>query len=237
MNRRSWMIISAAIILVVIAGGYTFFRSYVGNNVQISSVIPAEAAAAAGSGDNQTAAGSGQAVSSDAINGQWSITDGSKVYLSVTTSQETVNFVNEKVSGDWTVALDKPEAMTGSGKIDMNANDSGNSMRDNHVRSEEFLDADKYPEAAFAVKSFDGLKDQWTEGEPVPFKMTGTLTVKGIEKEVSFDAKAVYQDGKLLLSGTTVVTFADFGMTNPHTVLLDTQNDIQVQLELILTKA
>ncbi|MNC71112.1 YceI-like domain protein [compost metagenome] len=66
--------------------------------------------------------------------------------------------------------------------------------------------------------------------------MTGTLTVKGIEKEVTFDSQAVYSGGQLMLSGTTTVTFADFGMKNPHSIVLDTENDLEVRLELVLSK-
>jgi hypothetical protein len=47
----------------------------------------------------------------------------------------------------------------------------------------------------------------------------------------------MYRNGQLLLSGTTKVTFADFGMTNPHTVVLETENELGVRLELILNKA
>ncbi|WP_138493180.1 YceI family protein [Paenibacillus pinistramenti] len=237
MNKRSWIIVSGALVIVLVVFGYTFLKSYMGNNIEISSVMPAQAAEAdPNGGTSEAGADSGAAVSAEALNGEWTISEGSKVYYSVTTSQETVNFVNEKVNGSWTVDLDNPEAMKGSGKIDMTANDSGNSMRDEHIRGAEFFDAAAYPEAEFTAKSFDNLTSGWKEGAALPFTLTGTLKVRGIEKEVSIDAKVMYSGGKLLLSGTTVVTFSDFGMKNPHTVVLDTENDIKVQLELILTK-
>ncbi|ANS75072.1 hypothetical protein AWM70_11040 [Paenibacillus yonginensis] len=236
MNKRSWMVLTGALVFVILAGGFTFLKSYMGNNVDISSVIPAEAASV--DGENAAAtAGSGEVVDAKQLNGEWSISDGSKIYLSVTTSRETVNFVNEKISGSWKVALDNPDAMTAIGTLDMTANDSGNKMRDDHIRGAEFFDAGQYPEASFAAKSFDGLPKEWTDGTAVPFTMTGTLTVRGMEKEVTFDAQALYKGGQLLLSGTTMVTFSDFGMTNPHTVVLSTENDIKVQLELVLTKS
>jgi hypothetical protein len=39
-----------------------------------------------------------------------------------------------------------------------------------------------------------------------------------------------------MLSGTTMVTFEDFGMANPHSIVLDTENNLEVRLELVLSK-
>lgn len=70
----------------------------------------------------------------------------------------------------------------------------------------------------------------------MPVEMQGTLTVKGVEKDVTFQSQAAYSGGQLMLSGTTTVAFSDFGLSNPHTVVLDTENNLEVRLELVLTK-
>ncbi|WP_017812976.1 YceI family protein [Paenibacillus shenyangensis] len=230
-KTRNWIIASAVVVVLLAVGGYTFMQSYMGNKVEIQQVIPTEAAAAKG----QTAT-SGASVTGKELNGDWAISTGSKVYFSVTTSQETVNFVDEKVTGNWKVNVDEPAQMSAEGQIDMSAIDSGTAQRDEHVKEADFFDVSKFPNATFKATSFEGLPTEWTSGATNAFKMKGTLTVKGIEKEVTFDAKGVYQDGKILLSGTTVVTFQDFGMSNPHSVVMSTENDINVQLELVLNK-
>lgn len=238
MNKRSWSIIAVALVVVVGVGGYLFFKSFTGNNVEINSVIPGNSAntEAAASGEN-TSENAGAALGADILNGVWNLADQSKVYFSVTTSQETVNFVNEKVSGGWEVALDAPESMKGTSSIDMTANDSGNSQRDEHIQQADFFDVAQFPTASFTATSFDSLPTEWTEGTAVPFKMTGTLTVKGIDKEVTFDAQAMYSNNnQIMLSGKTIVAFSDFGMQNPHNVVMTTENDISVQLELVLAR-
>ncbi|ANF97351.1 YceI family protein [Paenibacillus bovis] len=230
-KTRNWIIASAVVVVLLAVGGYTFMQSYMGNKVEIQQVIPTEAAAAEG----QTAT-SGTSVTGKELNGDWAISTGSKVYFSVTTSQETVNFVDEKVTGNWKVNVDDPAQMSAEGQIDMSAIDSGTAQRDEHVKEADFFDVSKFPNATFKATSFEGLPAEWASGATNEFKMKGTLTVKGVEKEVTFDAKGVYQDGKILLSGTTVVTFQDFGMSNPHSVVMSTENDINVQLELVLNK-
>ncbi|MBY0220538.1 YceI family protein [Paenibacillus illinoisensis] len=237
MNRKTktWVISGVAAIAILGGGGYYFANSYMGNNVDIEQVLPASTAA------STTEAGTGTTVANEAagaeqLNGDWTISEGSKVYFSVTTSQETVNFVDEQVSGTWAINVDDASQMEAEGQIEMSGIDSGNGQRDGHVKEADFFDVSTHPQATFTATSFEGLPAEWTAGQTVDFKMNGTLTVKGVEKEVTFDAKAAYENGQVLLSATTTVTFEDFGMENPHSVVLSTENDIQVQLELKLDK-
>lgn len=230
-----------ATVIVIGGGGYALMNDYLGNNVEIESVMSpsvennANALEETGSGEGVTA---GAAVSVDELNGAWSIASGSKVYWSVTTSKETVNFVNEAVSGTWTVDLNDASKMSGEGVLDMTALDSGNSQRDSHVKDrEDLLAIAQYPQATFTATAITSQATEFTEGKSVPLTIEGTLTVKGVEKAVTFDSNAMYKDGQLLLSGTTQVTFGDFGITSPHTVVLETENDLSIQLELILAQA
>ncbi|PYY28699.1 YceI family protein [Paenibacillus illinoisensis] len=237
MNKKTktWVISGVAAIAILGGGGYYVANSYMGNNVAIEQVLPASTAA------STTDAGTGttvanEAASAEQLNGDWTISEGSKVYFSVTTSQETVNFVDEQVSGTWAINVDDASQMKAEGQIEMSGIDSGNGQRDGHVKEADFFDVSTHPQATFTATSFEGIPAEWTAGQTVDFKMNGTLTVKGVDKEVTFDAKAAYENDQVLLSATTTVTFEDFGMENPHSVVLSTENDIHVQLELKLDK-
>ncbi|KAI7260371.1 hypothetical protein KC345_g10096 [Hortaea werneckii] len=238
MKKKTIAIIAA---VVVIAGAVTAFmllNNSLGNNVEIESVIPAQnqGTEAQEAGTVNAAAAAGAAVTAEQLNGAWTIAESSKVYWSVTTSQETVNFVDPSVTGTWNVNLDDAGSMTGEGTVEMSALDSGNGQRDEHVKGADFLAVTEFPESTFVVKSFSELPAEWTEGTAVPVELQGTLSVKGIEKDVTFDSQAVYSGGQLMLSGTTTVTFEDFGMKNPHSIVLDTENNLEVRLELVLSK-
>ncbi|UQZ34964.1 YceI family protein [Paenibacillus sp. PK3_47] len=238
MKKKTWAWVGAG---VVIAGAITAFillNNSLGNNVEIESVIPAETQAGNSSGTAAANAAetAGAAVTAEQLNGAWTIADTSKVYWSVTTSRETVNFVNEEVAGTWNVNLADPAAMTGEGTLEMSALDSGNGQRDEHVKGADYLNIAEFPQSTFVVSSFSELPAEWTEGTAVPVEMQGTLTVKGVEKDVTFQSQAVYSGGQLLLSGTTTVTFEDFGLANPHSIVLETENNLEVRLELALNK-
>lgn len=239
MKKKTIVWVAAGVVIVGVITAFTFLNNSLGNNVEIESVIPAQeqgnnASGTAAANTAETAAGA--AVTADQLNGAWNIADTSKVYWSVTTSKETVNFVNASVQGTWNVNLEDAASMKGEGSIEMSALDSGNGQRDEHVKGEDFLAVTQFPKSTFVVKSFSELPAEWTEGTPVEVEMQGTLTVRGIEKDVTFASQAVYSGGQLMLSGTTTVTFEDFGLANPHSIVLDTENNLEVRLELVLTK-
>ncbi|MEK4009244.1 YceI family protein [Paenibacillus sp. FSL H3-0333] len=237
MKKRTVAITAA---IVIIAGAITAFilvNNSLGNKVEIESVIPEQAQdSGAQKEGTANAAAAAAAVTPEQLNGTWNIAEPSKVYWSVTTSKETVNFVDPAVKGTWKVNLEDASAMTGEGSVDMSALDSGTAQRDEHVKGADFLSVAEFPEATFKVKSFSELPKEWTEGTAVPIQLQGTLTVKGIEKEVTFDSQAAYSGGELKLSGTTTVTFEDFGLSNPHSIVLSTENNLEVRLELVLKK-
>lgn len=226
-HKLAW-ILTAGLIIVGAGVGYAAYDYYAGNHVEVKGVI---STATPGS---QSAAASPAAAAQ--LDGKWAIQSGSEVYFSVTTSKETVNFSVNSVAGSWTLNSSDASKNTAEGSVDLNVLNSGNSQRDNHIKSDEYLQVGQHPKGTFAVKTFEGLPTEWKEGEAHSFKMMGTLTVRGIAKEVAFDTKAQYTQGKINLEGSTIVTFDDFGMKNPHTVGLSTENNVTVQLRLVLAK-
>lgn len=52
-----------------------------------------------------------------------------------------------------------------------------NDDRDNHLKSDDFFNAEKFPELKFVSKSFDGQK------------MVGDLTIRDVTKEITLDAE------------------------------------------------
>lgn len=59
--------------------------------------------------------------------------------------------------------------------------DTGVTKRDDHLKSADFFEANKYPEMTFKSKRCTGNLEN--------FKVIGDLTIKGVKKEVTLDAK------------------------------------------------
>lgn len=118
------------------------------------------------------------------VNAQtWSIdASHSKVGFSVThmVISSTTGFfeeydINVKVPGDdWSKA-------SASATIDVNSINTQNEKRDGHLKSPDFFDVENHPKITFNTKSFKNV-----EGKS--YKITGDLTMRGVTKEVTFDA-------------------------------------------------
>lgn len=72
---------------------------------------------------------------------------------------------------------DNGEVKSVSVEIDMASIDTGQSQRDNHLRSPDFFDVEKYPKAVFSLTSFERSGDEVVA--------TGDLTIRGITKPVA----------------------------------------------------
>lgn len=59
---------------------------------------------------------------------------------------------------------------------------TGNEMRDNHLRSDDFFNAEKFPSIRFTSSSMEQITDS-------TYKLVGSLTIRDITKEVSLNVE------------------------------------------------
>lgn len=96
--------------------------------------------------------------------------------------------------------------------INTDSVDTGNADRDAHLRSNDFLKIDMFPEITFTSTKAEKL----SEGD---FTVTGDLTVKGVTRSVSIDfayqgmAKDPYGNLRVGFDGGTTINRRDFGVT------------------------
>ena len=90
--------------------------------------------------------------------------------------------------------------------------DTRNEQRDGHLRSNDFLDMENYPEITFVSTEAKQLDD-------TTFQVTGDLTIKGVTKPVTVDfdytgvAVDPFGNQRLGLEGTTTINRKDWGVT------------------------
>ncbi len=123
--------------------------------------------------------------------------------------------------------------------IDKNTLSTGDTNRDTHVKSADFLDVEKYPTITFKstkiTKDGDGLK------------VTGDLTMHGVTKEVGLNVEGPTEEQKdpwgnirVGASATTKIKRSDFGLT--WNAALETGgimlgDDLKLELDVSLIKA
>ena len=137
-------------------------------------------------------------------------------------------------SGTFTVA-ENPEASTLEAEVKPASIHTNQTMRDDHLRTNDFLDAETYP--TLTLKS-TGLK-KMTDTE---WKLFTDLTIHGVTKPVEFDLEFL-GEGPSTQEGKTVVAFSataeidrrDFGVSFNHSLLdgsVVVGNKVKIELEV-----
>jgi polyisoprenoid-binding protein YceI len=115
-------------------------------------------------------------------------------------------------SGEFTYDPAKPEASTVNVSIDTGSVNSNHAERDKHLRSDDFLNVEKFPKATFVSKKIvlDDDKDE--------FDIVGDLTLNGVTKSITIEVDKIgegkdpwggYRAG---FSGETEITLKDFNV-------------------------
>jgi len=112
--------------------------------------------------------------------------------------------------GSFTYDTGNPNNSSINVTIDTTSVDSNHAERDKHLRNEDFLNVEKYPEATFKSTSINLVDDKGT--------VTGDFTFLGVTKEIVLNVESVgtgddpwggYRRG---FTGTTSFTMKDYGM-------------------------
>ena len=100
--------------------------------------------------------------------------------------------------------------------------------------NENYMESNKFPKATFRGKLNDfDFKNSNNKKE---YKLTGTLTVRGVKKEIETTAKVSLEDGKIKLMSNFVVEPQDFKINIPSIVRKKIADKINVTLNYELVE-
>jgi len=144
---------------------------------------------------------------------------------------------NVKVSSGIIRISNDGKTLASKMKVDMNSivctdiSDAGtNANFLNHLKGEDFFNTVKFPEANFEVTKFDGKK------------VYGKITIKGISKEVSFEANMSSANNQLTIKGNLTIDRTQFGIKYGSSSFTDNlgdkaiNNDFTLALNIIANK-
>jgi polyisoprenoid-binding protein YceI len=145
------------------------------------------------------------------------------------------------VAGTIVVDEQNPDRSKVEAEIDAASIDTRADQRDQHLRSGDFLDVEKYPKITFRSKRVQGT----SKNPGDEFKVIGDLTIRGTTREVTLDAvydgtgKDPWGGERVSFSATTKIDRRDFGLT--WNQMLETGgvlvgNDIKIEIEVQAVK-
>lgn len=158
---------------------------------------------------------------------------------------ETLNGVSSQVSGE--LRVDTHDVSTARGAVEVATASlrTGNDLRDEHLRSDTWLDAARHPAIRFEILGVTGAT-ALAPNRVTNVEVRGRFTLHGVSREVSVRAQvklmpltdamrgqAGHVTGDVLrIRATFSVRLTDFGVTVPSIVQLKVSNDIAVEVSL-----
>jgi polyisoprenoid-binding protein YceI len=154
------------------------------------------------------------------------------------------HMVIAKVRGrfrEWngTVRLDGNDPTRGSVEVEIDAAsiDTGVLDRDNHLRSGDFFDVQRFPKLRFSSKAVEKL-----EGER--YRLRGQLTIRDVTREVELDveyggqARDPWGNTRAAFTASTSIQRSDFGLNwnqvvEAGGVLVGDRIDIDIEIEAV----
>jgi polyisoprenoid-binding protein YceI len=139
-----------------------------------------------------------------------------------------------QVSGEISVDVANPQnSQIGTITADISQFKSDSSRRDNFIRG-RFLESSKYPNVTFTATQIEGLPQTYTDGQEIPFMISGDLTIKDVTKPVVFDASVKLSGDTLSGTATTSILMSDFGFGPISLVgMLNTEDQVKVTLTFV----
>jgi polyisoprenoid-binding protein YceI len=168
---------------------------------------------------------------------------------------ETVigNTAGPAISGTLMGDLTKPQAATGTIRVDLTTLKTGIEKRDADMRSKDYLDteneANRY--AVFELKSAI-VSGTLEPGKEVPARLTGILTIKQKPVEIIADARITYvkltpeqlesqkrfgfTNDNIRIKARFNTSFTNHGMQIPELLFMKLSNDIQIETDLTFVR-
>lgn len=95
--------------------------------------------------------------------------------------------------------------------VDVNSINTDNEMRDNHLKGDDFFNAEKFPKMKFTSLEFKKINDK-------KYELTGNLTIRDVTKKVKFDVvyggqtKDPWGNQKIGFKAKTTVNRLEYGL-------------------------
>lgn len=153
------------------------------------------------------------------------------------TDFESFTGITNKISG--TIQFDKA-AKTGSGLIivDGSSIDTGNTLRNQHMKSADWMNFEKFPEIRFQTTS---VKNTTADN----YEVRGNLTLRGMTKSIVTTARVRYSDagfaqqtqnikGNIVaLSTKFTIKLSDFGIKAPAVEINRVSDNLTISLRVL----
>lgn len=234
-------------IVAVVALAFIWFS---GGSGQASAPITAPTLPAASASEPTQAAASSEATPEAAAE----TSSGAPVTFAIVAAESQVRFLldedlrgqritvvgaTSEVAGQMRVNFADPAATeVGTIRINMRTLATDNEFRNRAIRSQILRTADDTNEFSdFVPESITGLPDTVTVGEAFTFQISGTFTLLGTARPITFDVTVTpVSETRLEGSARAVINRSDWGLTIPSVPsVANVEEEVELELDFVAT--
>ena len=121
-------------------------------------------------------------------------------FISAAPAEKIEGTVEEGITGSFTMNMDDLAKTTGTISLPVESMNTGNKLRDKHMRSDDWLNAEKNPNITFTIESLDKVEVAKADGGKQSFKAiaVGKININGVDAPAKAGVKGTALDsGKL----------------------------------------
>ncbi|MGC9537526.1 YceI family protein [Streptomyces sp. UG1] len=205
---KRWLIAGVVVAALLVVGGPYVYIHY------IKEEGPSELSI----DDGQDPAGqSGMQPAREGVEGAWKAGAGSQAGYRVKEvlfgQHTTAVGRTDKVTGELTIKA--AEVTEGAFTVDLTAVKSDEAERDGQFRG-GIMNTDRFPKATFKLTQPIEFGSVPEVGKTVKAEASGTFTIHGKSKDVSFEVTARRSANTFRVQGSLPVTYADYGVKSPN---------------------
>ena len=249
MSRTRWIIAAVVAVVVLAFGGWILYATVINDPAdelttadleqRLDDTVPPDTAAPDTAAPDTAAPDTASSASNDGgYDGGWRVTTGSEVGYRVA---ETLGGVategvgrTDQVEGG--IEITGTTITEATFTVDVASIRSDSSRRDEQFAG-RIMETDLYPTASFVLTMPIDIGTIPPEGQDVSLTATGDLTLHGVTKAVTFDLTARVDNGRVGILAAIPVVFADFGIANPSFGPVQTGDEGELEVLLVLDRA
>ena len=227
-----WLIGAVVVVAIVVVGGPFVFFHFIEGPAPAPLSLSSEASTSVPSGSAALPA------TTAAVDGVWDVTSGTQAGYRVQEilfgQSHTAVGRTSAVTGNLTISSNSVTA--GRFSVDLTKVTSDESLRDEQFQG-RIMDTAMYPTATFVLTRPIDLGSVPAEGIQITEQATGTLTLHGVIRTVTFPLTARRSGDLIEVSGSIPITFVDWDISNPSGGPAETGNTGTMEFLINLVRA
>ncbi len=142
----------------------------------------------------------------------------------------------EGVTGEFEADIaDLRAGITGVLRVRAAALRTGHEGRDRDMR--KLLEVERHPEIRFTIGGVDPSFNSVTAAADVLLTVKGGLALRGVERPLSFLARARIRDDRIWVRGESMLRLREFGITPPRRLLFSVGEKVAISFDVTLEPA